>query len=54
MTDDVNPDRTRHPIPATRWPTAAEAAAGRWFTPVTLGPITALESTGRMVVAIDQ
>ncbi|MBK8097528.1 MAG: NADH:flavin oxidoreductase [Planctomycetes bacterium] len=47
MPDDAEPaaDRTRHPIPATRWPTAAEAAAGRWFTPVTLGPITAQTRT---------
>ena len=29
--------RTRHPLPPARWPTAAEAAASRWFSPVRLG-----------------
>jgi 2,4-dienoyl-CoA reductase-like NADH-dependent reductase (Old Yellow Enzyme family) len=29
--------RIRHPLPAARWPSAAEAARARWFTPVRLG-----------------
>jgi len=33
------------PLPAARWPTAAEAAAARLFTPIRLGPIEALERT---------
>ncbi len=32
-------------LPIERWPTAEEAAAGRWFTPVSLGPITAATRT---------
>jgi 2,4-dienoyl-CoA reductase-like NADH-dependent reductase (Old Yellow Enzyme family) len=37
--------RTRHPLPATRWPTAAEAAASRWFSPARLGPLAVAERT---------
>lgn len=33
----------RHPIPETRWPTAAEAANSLLFTPINVGPLT-LES----------
>ncbi len=29
----------KHPIPTARWPTAAEAAAALWFTPVRVGPV---------------
>lgn len=34
------PGRLRHDVPATVWPTAAEAAASRWFSPLDLGPAT--------------
>ncbi|HEY7786124.1 MAG TPA: hypothetical protein VIB00_15440, partial [Pyrinomonadaceae bacterium] len=30
----------RHPIPETRWPTAADAAKSLLFQPITLGPVT--------------
>ncbi|MCB9702425.1 MAG: NADH:flavin oxidoreductase [Myxococcales bacterium] len=33
------PERIRHPIAATRWPSADEAARSRWFSPVALGPV---------------
>lgn len=29
--------RIRHPLPEVRWPTEAEAARGRWFSPVRIG-----------------
>ncbi len=32
-------------LPVPRWPSQAEAEAGRWFTPVRLGPITARHRT---------
>ncbi|MCB9884228.1 MAG: NADH:flavin oxidoreductase [Planctomycetes bacterium] len=35
----------RHELPAPRWPTAAEAAASKLFSPVGLGPITATSRT---------
>ncbi len=33
------PEKHRHPVAPTRWPTAAEAAASRWFSPVSCGPL---------------
>ncbi len=36
----------RHPVPPARWPTEAEAAGARWFSPVRLGPgVTAEQRT---------
>ena len=35
----------RHDLPAATWPTAAEAAASRLFSPVELGPVTARTRT---------
>ena len=32
--------RLRHRLPATRWPTAEEAARSRWFAPAQLGALT--------------
>jgi 2,4-dienoyl-CoA reductase-like NADH-dependent reductase (Old Yellow Enzyme family) len=29
----------RHPLPDARWPTESEAAAARWFSPISVGPI---------------
>jgi 2,4-dienoyl-CoA reductase-like NADH-dependent reductase (Old Yellow Enzyme family) len=37
--------RTRHPLPATRWPTADEAARSRWFSAARLGPLAVAERT---------
>ncbi len=37
--------RIRHALPATRWPTAAEASRARWFAPGRLGPLTVAEHT---------
>jgi 2,4-dienoyl-CoA reductase-like NADH-dependent reductase (Old Yellow Enzyme family) len=37
--------RTRHALPATRWPTAEEAAGALWFAPARLGPLTVAERT---------
>ena len=37
--------RIRHPLPDTRWPTAAEAARSRWFSPARLGPLTVAART---------
>jgi 2,4-dienoyl-CoA reductase-like NADH-dependent reductase (Old Yellow Enzyme family) len=37
--------RVRHPLPAVRWPTAAEAARSRWFSPARLGPLAIAERT---------
>ncbi len=34
------PERIKHPIEPTRWPTAAQAAASRWFSPIEVGPLT--------------
>lgn len=39
------PERIRHPLPETRWPTVEVAAASRLFSPVALGPVTALRRT---------
>lgn len=35
----------RHPIPATRWPTAAEAARALLYQPIGIGPLTAQSRT---------
>jgi hypothetical protein len=35
----------RHRPPATRWPTAEEAARSRWFSPARIGPLTVAERT---------
>jgi 2,4-dienoyl-CoA reductase-like NADH-dependent reductase (Old Yellow Enzyme family) len=37
--------RIRHALPAARWPTAAEAARSRWFSPAPLGSLTVAERT---------
>lgn len=39
------PERIRHEIPEERWPSAEEAAASRWFSPVDLGPVTLEQRT---------
>ncbi len=39
------PERIKHPLPDARWPTEAEAAASRWFSPVAIGPLTARART---------
>ncbi len=36
MADAHAPARIKHPLPPARWPTEAEAAASRWFSPVRL------------------
>lgn len=33
------PERIKHPIEPTRWPSAAEAEASRWFSSVQVGPL---------------
>ncbi len=33
------PERIRHTLPEDAWPTAAQAEASRWFSPVTVGPV---------------
>ena len=35
--------KTRHALPAARWPTRAEAASARWFSPLRLGRVTVAE-----------
>jgi len=35
----------RHPIPATRWPTATEAAQSLLYEPISIGPLRALSRT---------
>ncbi len=35
----------RHPLPTAHWPTAAEAAAGRWFRPIRIAGATLLQRT---------
>ncbi len=37
--------KTRHTLPSGEWPTRAEAAASRLFSPITLGPITLAQRT---------
>ncbi len=34
------PERIRHPIPATAWPSAEQARASSLFSPIELGPLT--------------
>ena len=33
------PESIPHPLPEARWPTEAEAADSRWFSPVQVGPV---------------
>jgi 2,4-dienoyl-CoA reductase-like NADH-dependent reductase (Old Yellow Enzyme family) len=35
--------KTRHALPPARWPTRAEAAGARWFSPLRLGRVTVAE-----------
>src|SRR5262249_30250200 len=35
----------KHRLPATRWPTAEEAARSRWFSPASIGALTVAERT---------
>ena len=35
--------KTRHPLPAARWPTPAEAERAAWFSPLRLGRVTVAE-----------
>lgn len=39
------PERIRHPVAPARWPSAAEAAASRWFSPIDVGPCRLLART---------
>src|SRR2546428_14171724 len=39
------PERIRHSLPVARWPTAEEAAASRWFSPIAIGPVQLAERT---------
>ena len=39
------PERIKHPLPELRWPSAEEAAASRWFSPVRIGSLTAATRT---------
>src|SRR5260370_32512569 len=39
------PEHIKHGLPEARWPTAAEAAASRWFSPVAIGRLTARTRT---------
>ncbi|RMH36521.1 MAG: NADH:flavin oxidoreductase [Deltaproteobacteria bacterium] len=39
------PERIKHPLPATRWPTAEEAARARLFQPIDIGPVRAEQRT---------
>src|SRR5262245_54199954 len=39
------PEHIRHRLPVVTWPSAAEAAAGRLFQPVAIGPTRARQRT---------
>lgn len=39
------PEKIRHPLPPARWPSAEEAAASLWFSPVAVGPRTLAQRT---------
>ncbi|HWU89673.1 MAG TPA: NADH:flavin oxidoreductase, partial [Kofleriaceae bacterium] len=39
------PERIKHELPPTAWPTAEEAAAARLYQPIALGPRTARART---------
>ncbi|HEX5758736.1 MAG TPA: NADH:flavin oxidoreductase [Thermoanaerobaculia bacterium] len=39
------PERIRHELPAGGWPTAEEAAASLWFSPLRVGSVTLAERT---------
>jgi 2,4-dienoyl-CoA reductase-like NADH-dependent reductase (Old Yellow Enzyme family) len=45
MTATAERLRTRHRLPATRWPTAEEAARSRWFSRARIGPLEIVERT---------
>jgi 2,4-dienoyl-CoA reductase-like NADH-dependent reductase (Old Yellow Enzyme family) len=39
------PERIRHRLPETRWPTAEEASRALWFQPIRIGPLELRERT---------
>jgi 2,4-dienoyl-CoA reductase-like NADH-dependent reductase (Old Yellow Enzyme family) len=39
------PEHKKHALPAEAWPSADEAAASRWFSPVAIGPLVARQRT---------
>jgi 2,4-dienoyl-CoA reductase-like NADH-dependent reductase (Old Yellow Enzyme family) len=39
------PERIKHALPPTVWPTETEAAASRWFSPIRIGALTARTRT---------
>jgi 2,4-dienoyl-CoA reductase-like NADH-dependent reductase (Old Yellow Enzyme family) len=39
------PERIRHPLPETRWPTAEEAASAQLFQPIDIGSVRARQRT---------
>ena len=39
------PERVRHPISETQWPSAEQAAASRWFSPIVVGPLRLMTRT---------
>ena len=39
------PERIRHPLPDTRWPTREEAESSLLFSPIEIGPVTAQQRT---------
>ncbi|HWM85971.1 MAG TPA: NADH:flavin oxidoreductase [Kofleriaceae bacterium] len=39
------PERIRHPLPETRWPTREEAGSSLLFSPIAIGPVTAQQRT---------
>ena len=39
------PERIRHPLPVARWPSAEEALASRWLSPIAIGQRTARTRT---------
>ena len=39
------PERIKHPLPETRWPSAAEAARSRWLSPIRIGALEARTRT---------
>src|SRR5262245_23205086 len=44
MSSGTGKPRRKHPVPATEWPSAEEAAGSRLFSPITLGRSCQLES----------
>jgi len=39
------PEKIKHKLPETSWPTAEQAAASRWFSPIEIGPIRLAQRT---------